>query len=781
MERQTVDELLQWLREAPRTLGWNAIVAYDKTHANIALAQDYIARFNSDSYLRPISDKVDTAEGETEYLYGLSLDSPRLSFENAKVQWSLAKLAVKVVGGTQVTLRTQSGGQPQVVQVSSYDALNGPVITMGLSLGVSLGDVDVKGRIVLDLSKGTDISVNFADTPEKRRIGGDFFRTCFENLPDEQKVFVLGQVVSTEGQFLKPHNVQIRTHAAPGAGEPGSPVTGKGAVLMFITMEGEAFGTFPSEDIDLHYLIPGDMDFCTSTLLLDNAFFIRRFIEEGCRRMSQSTHPFTCEIEHSTAGFVTHITALSGQYTGQPFSRQLPGVRVVLPGLKTPLTAQGDAQVSFELSFEGDAVVMQWKGQIQQDCQLVASSTVSYPLPSSWLWRKRYKMKVDPQNRTLTWGAEGDELSYCKVAPGAYAELPEFAQHFASISACVEAQLGLQLELCVEQFMSPLEHLDVFRLNSILFQVDQVIQPTRSELAGDLVIFGEVAAGSTAFTISPLEPLIGPGEALQFSVSTNAAVRQVGELVWTVENIPGTSGNTGRVDGNGLYTAPAVTEISGRFKRVRVKVSRGAQSSSALVSIALRDVTFNPLIVVVGTGQKREMSAVARDASQLEWTIADPSSGSQVIASLEPGGDHTYIAPPVQDKPAYTFSLDEVWVRHAGSETHYTSYVLVVNRPVNAQVFIKADATLPPGSIALYADLGLGEVTSGCSWSLLAGSGEVDPQTGVYTSDPDGVHAFALITVLIAPPSPIYPAFEGYIIVPLPLSLAIGATTGVST
>lgn len=66
MESQSVNTLLTWLKSAPRTLGWGAILAYDRSKTNVMLEQEYIDRFVEGattcrrlrSTFRPASDKV---------------------------------------------------------------------------------------------------------------------------------------------------------------------------------------------------------------------------------------------------------------------------------------------------------------------------------------------------------------------------------------------------------------------------------------------------------------------------------------------------------------------------------------------------------------------------------------------------------------------------------------------------------------------------------------------------------------------------------------------------
>ncbi|WP_434681198.1 hypothetical protein J3P77_08940 [Pseudomonas sp. R1-18] len=774
MERLTAASLLQWLREKPRSLGWNAIVAYDRSHANVALIQEYISRFAATSYLRPITARVEMSEEEAQHLYGFTLDCPRLSFENATVKWSLARLLVRVVGGTQLTTRKPPGGIDQVVKVSSYDAVNGPDITMGLSLAVLLGSVDVQGRVVIDLSKGTEIDVNFADSRDHRRIGGEFFRAYFEGLPDEQKVFVLSEIASSEGQALKPHNVQIRTHAPPGANEPGSTDYGLGAVLMFVTMEGEKYGTFPENDADLPYLIPADdAQGLSSTLLMGNDFLMRKFIEEGCRRLADNSEAVTFQTQIDSRGFITGMSATGGERPGRPISAGLAHFPSITCALRAPLACEGADRASFELTIEQEILVVAWQGYVNLPIALQTehNSVYTKDVGQAWNWRGTFALQVDAQSSALRWAAVPElEVMQCKISPLEFADISEVASHFGEVASYLESELASHLRGSAQDFVRPLEDLDVFRLNSILFRDRYLFEPVGAHLPGDLCVPGRIAPGANGFVVSPVEAMVGPGERLQLTT-----VPAVTGVSWRVESVAGSSKNAGVIDpSSGLYTAPAVQDVQGAFSRVRVTATRGDHSSSALITVVLRDVTFNPLVVVCGVGMKTEMSAAARDGSQLQWSLGGGVAGSQILASTEPGGDHTYVAPQPSTEPAtQAFSLDEVHVQRSGQAARYTSYVLVVHKPPTAIISIQPDADLPEGSVRLVADLGEGVIESGAVWTLLAGNGRLDPETGIYTTDPVGQHRFALITARVEPPVPAFPAFEGYLIIPLPLTLAL--------
>ncbi|OCR24119.1 hypothetical protein AFK24_15245 [Pseudomonas syringae] len=773
MSNRSVASILAKLNERSQSNGWNAIVAYDKTCANTLLAQEYISRFSADSYLTPITAKVPSTQDEHEYVVDFVLDRPRLSFEKASVKFSTAKLVVKVVGGLHLTTREPLGKPEELISLAAYDTLGGPELRMGMSLNVLLGTVDIEGRIAFDLSKGTEITLTYSQDPDKRRLGGEFFRAYFEKLPDEQKIFVLNEIKSSEAQYLNPANVQIRTQSvALGAGDDEMD-DGSGAILLFITMKGEDYGTFPEADAGLAYLIPDDAATpCTTAILLDNAFFMRKFVEEGFRLMTQSTEP--CEIETTytdpDAGFVASMSLVKGTRKGPGVIFSLPHIPSLrLGGLDTPMAEQDTSgqlagSASFTLTFEGDAFTMEWTGQKPQDITIRTEGDVThtFPLPAFWMWRRRYVFHIDEASNDMTWvpAPEGDQ-TYYKVTPGDYAGIVGVSEHFAEISSYVENLLCEQLQSCVDDFVSPLKNVDVFRLNSILFREHHVMRSVNAYLPGDVIIFGTTGADVSAFILSPVEPLSGPGEGVQFAVSPPTT-----GLEWDVALVPGSAGKPGIFDAETLiYTAPQAADIEGFFSRVKVTAKKGGYSSSALVTVVVRDISFNPLVAVCGVGERREMSARGRMPGTLEWSIAGPETGSDIVPSSLPEGDHTYIAPPQVDKPASLFTVEEVQVKQGAMI--YSSYVLVIHRPAIGFITIKEDAELEEGQLQLQVDIGNGPVVGlNCTWTL-KGSGNVDAATGLYTADPASPHRFSLITVEVEPP-PGFPSAGAFIILPVP-------------
>ncbi|WP_434681197.1 hypothetical protein J3P77_08935 [Pseudomonas sp. R1-18] len=761
--RPSIDSLLAWLRVTPRTLGWNAIIAYDRSKTNVVLLQEYIGRFSSDSYLPPLEGGVPTTENEIEWVYDYLIDAPRLSFENSVISASKAKLAMTVMGGSQIGIREEPGSGPAVARVSSYNALQGPKYTVDIDLQVVEGSVDSAGKVQLDLGTGTDPKLYFAPTLNQRTKGGQFMKSKLSSFEPKIKTFVLNEIGSEEGQFLQPRYFVLRTHAEPGARLARAANHGEGAVLLFIAMKDEDNGTLPALDEDLHFLIPAG-DF-SATVLMGQRFLVRQVLVQGLRRLAMGS-----AVGHTVRGpvesFAEGIDITSGaRPTGEVATGELPNFELfVLYAAALPL-----ASATLNIDRVRERLVFSWTATTDLGTRAeMTDGNYGHSVGLSWRMEQSFKFQVQDESGELKIQplTEG-KLIQCKVSPGDYVYHPEVAEHFTELAQYIEAWLTSELENAMEAFASVAEEIDVFRLESLLFRGANVVKFTRSQDPGDLAMLGELAPGLTQFAISPLEPKTGPAGQVQFKIEP-----QVAGVSWRVENIPGQTGSPGSIDASGKYTAPGREQIDGQFIRVRVTAQQGEYSNSALVTVLVREILVNPMVQVCGASsadseQIRELTAGSLGDGPLTWSVAG-DSGASVRPSVIEDGDHTFVAGPADPEAAFT--MEEVVVTDPAGRTD-SAWVLVIHKNLNATIKLQP---MDQNRVQLLMDLGDGPLTpeegelSGLKWTLLKGEGTLNSR-GVYQADPDSHYRFAVVVGEIPPPAPIYPAYRAYIILPLPL------------
>ena len=113
------DGLCRRMQGKSITRGWDAVVTMNRTKVNALFEQQYIDRINKYSFIERItgSHPIDTSGYAVLELSGLILSQPLLSFENASLANSRARLTFRVEAGT-VNQRLKLPGAPERVTSS---------------------------------------------------------------------------------------------------------------------------------------------------------------------------------------------------------------------------------------------------------------------------------------------------------------------------------------------------------------------------------------------------------------------------------------------------------------------------------------------------------------------------------------------------------------------------------------------------------------------------------------------------------------------------------------
>jgi hypothetical protein len=78
-------ELLAWMKGSSKTLGWDALVAFDRATINDVFREQYITGFTAGSYFPTISNIESLAGNDARLFDECVLSEPLLSFDNASV------------------------------------------------------------------------------------------------------------------------------------------------------------------------------------------------------------------------------------------------------------------------------------------------------------------------------------------------------------------------------------------------------------------------------------------------------------------------------------------------------------------------------------------------------------------------------------------------------------------------------------------------------------------------------------------------------------------------
>jgi hypothetical protein len=754
-------ELLEWLAREPRLRGWGAIVDYDRNKCNNLLLQDYINKFTTNNYLEPIFQAVPVTDNSWDYMYDWVFDAPRLSFEDSSTyiggQVNLRKAAV---GGTQVTI-SNLGGPKRAVAVDSIDALDHPeLIAEHVELTQTLGVVDKHtGEVVLDLgspkAQTGEWELTFGNTQHKRRAGGKFLKKYYAKADPEKRLYHLGKVAFTQKQFLKPASFKLRTITAPGGNSRASGNYGDGAVELFIQTEGAEEGGTPPMD-DWKSLIPNDVPGQYDTGLLFSTADILPVVGEGVgRALGVENMKYN---KHYNGPVTTLVAAGSGLFV------KLPASRIHALYNHENIVPLGSADGVGNLTITQDAsrrIFITW-GSL--DSGNDSDKTVRCILErapgeggdhgtiSVWIhYSAEVGVGYDPASKKVVIKLLDSKVSILRLLPRTGSEA--MWNYVIENNAVIISHYEELFRTAASNFLEMAEQLDVFIVNSLLFDDPQNhIQYSEAHmLDGSAVVFGQI---KSPFTITTLEHLMGHGASHQFKVSEDFT----GAVKWSVAVIPGSTGGTGTInEDSGEYTSPALADIPGTFTRVKVTATDPVTkySSSALVTVVVRDITVNPLVQICNATDEeppdiKKLSANTLGEGTLHWKVTTGTGTIPERGTPDPDPEvksqkNIYTPGAINPDLDGSFTIDEIEVRNLKTDKTQSSFIVVTHYSAELKVTIDmAQSSFPDGKAKLVALDGRNRPVTAI-WTVAVGNGSIDSD-GVFTGNPEGQQLFALVT-----------------------------------
>ncbi|MBT2341800.1 MULTISPECIES: hypothetical protein [Pseudomonas] len=798
MSNNSLESLLAWMKDTSQLSGWGMIVALERSKANLLMRQEYIRRFDTESYLPPIRGEVQVVENRwVKFIHDFVMDVPLLSFENADLNDSKAMLTMSVIGGSQLTLTKESVGW-KAVEVDEIDPLQGPKLYLDLLLHQVPGNVDDDGRIILDLKKSDNFRLTFGQTAEEQRLGGSFFKDLFNQLPDDKRIWPLGRIERGTSESMRPQSFGLRTQASGAAArDPSSAEHGNGAIVAFVRMEGNNEGGYPSPNSGFRYLIPDDGEEDYSATVLFNVEQLSSVLGDALLdRVAEMIGSDDFHRLYSSDGQLMSAVARAGGLTIASSANPLPGVGVgedsqfVIPWItRSSVFLSANSKVPFTLVAEAaNKFSVHWVSEAKSQVNILFVNGVGEEL-----WptiTKEYLYVVDLQAEFELMDVVGtDGVSEVVMRAtkfelvtnmkdeetGALSDGTPLAKEEASkdnltvLLLYVLAQLGLlfvnsvqpkikralQRDLNIDIFMRPFID-DLIKMN-----FGRAIQGHEIRSPYDIGFFGRVNPTQTSFIISPMQPLMPQDDTLQFSTAPD-----VGGVLWTVENLARDASDPGAISADGLYRSPPAASIEGRFKRVRITATDPGSDyySSALVTVLVNELSVHPLIQICDLGSSVELAAGTLGEGELIWSIKNPvaNESGEVRPSVNPEGDHTYHhGPEVSSK---TYVLDEVEVKNRRTSQIRSVHVLALQRTPGTTIRI-VNLDISQGQVQLEAIVNSNVMEA--EWSLpLGGPGSID-STGLYRTSPTATERFVLIFALVDGGA--FGKFEGHLILPLPL------------
>lgn len=734
------------------TLGWDAVVFMNRAKVNSLLEQQYITRFNRESFLKRIFGAPFMTPDKSEYLEmsGLILSHPRLSFEKASLRNSRATATLDIVSGTVSYVRKGSNQVPGAILYSYVVSANqGFTLTMDIDLVASRGTVNEQGKVTVDIGDGYNCRCNLVNEDRAQETLGDFFKTLFLEQKPEDRVYELGMLDLRDVDLLAPRSFQIRTMATEEGRNRASDDYGEGAVVLLVRTKGNPKeGDDPAENA-LDYLIPNDRNPQTGKVIYSGSlvlasrvlfdWYIQYYLEQ------QIGNNLRFERESASDHVARSLRAIAGKF--------------VLPNVYIPWDAgmanHYDIRNSGELNLKffgaipdqslkvfcnADArCVLSWEGRQVQPFQLHAYNPIAipphryrdfniYPLP-------KVSVVLAPimgdSDNSVVLKRMAESIVECPIDMEEFHNLPgDLPGHFEPL--VIERVTNRILEKFGASFdRIELPEISVLSISNLLFPERNALQLTEARLPGDLLMVGHIDPKETTFTLDPLLPVVKAGDRQTFTIRQLSY--RTSDVKWSVRGVDGSRAVGTITDGE--YEAPAVSLLNGSAVRNVVTATytdsaTGKEvTASAMVVVVLTGLVVTPSMSLIPMSDRRDvhLNASSQKGGPFRWT---PHSN---VGSLVTNGADAVYTPPSSNLPEGTLQavLFDVEDTSSGEKTvatvllSYGNFALNVTPALHPGLRANDTALLKPPSPNLPQKY---------TWEIVAGEGTIDGQTGVFTA-----------------------------------------------
>jgi hypothetical protein len=742
---QNIEELLQWFAVEPRTKRWDAMLAFDQSTVNTLLLQQYIERFNSDSYLPPVNTSIDLGNGSVAEIRNYVFDQPRLSFENANLDAPTATLRMQGLGGVRFNWNV-SGSSRKLESISYEYPVNGDVHESVVKLTDKSASVR-DHKVIIDVATGDKPLLKFGATLNEKKRAGEKVKSVLQIEPPSVREYVLSELKAEDGSMFKPEHLLLLTQPAPENRVRNSAQYGDGAVLVFVAFEGGNVGDRPyAGDPNWRYLLNPGANGHSALLVIAHEFVSSRILFEAMSAPSDFSEKSSYQLD-------------SGE-----FALVADG-----PWKKIAADLGPEGEVSILCSFEGE--YDNWT-------------------PGGWGFALYAKVAdvIDQRNMDgikLGWTGSGGLIGYYwldgKRTP---LSVPVTIESITDISIRIESSTGTvlfegegrgelkgiptevlnvvgSLDAIIPGLQAPVitrwtQKISAAQLSNILLAGNQPIRLKGAKLPGDLVMYGNIANERTGLVLNRQEVMVGAAAKFNFQASGGGT----GAVTWQLEVVDGTPANAndgGRITSTGQYTAPYITST---YVRVRLTATRGTYTTQALITVARELAAISPAVQLAVAGAGARYFVRGGAAGDWEWDTTG-LEGKLCIPVPEPGdefepGDMQYIPPAAIDT---AFIVEQIKVKVG---TNITSSTIVVTKGSTIDIAANLDASAMSATLtSSVSGMPLDVV-----YTKVTGAGALNGN--VVSSEASPAEPFIVVQAAYGP-------FMGYLLLPLPLSVLEGS------
>ncbi|ANS44760.1 hypothetical protein [Serratia inhibens] len=709
----TAADIITSLSEKTKTLGWDAVVAYDRDKINHLFQQQYISKLAAGTHFPPISW---SNQRNTIQLENITLSAPRISFTNASTESSSAVATLEFLDGN-VIERDFEG------QVNSYIRIR-PGMGYGLTLNVDLiagtGSVDEQGRVQIDFSKGTVTIINAIHNPPAEMLA--FFQQWLAN---NAVTYELGQLSLQDlGSDLTPKKFVIRTQQAPVSPLRGAEDYGDGAVLLFVaTNVNPEGGSLPT--VEFPWLIPQG---CSSTILVNSRLVLERYLKPELDKMLASGQ---WELVRGTQDDDAFALRASANAT-------INGGRV----RTTPLGSITGIDLDFT-----------WSGDYKAPPDREILEDFIYSLKGGTLWLNRDMVMIDfnkgypfQQKMAACFSHHGGGITgpiwdratlTFSLSRGAAFELvldqntetigithlansvsvnSNFIEEWKNLAAsknvanAIHFALRSEIESIVRNLMEDIKFKDieVFALNHVLFPEHNINRLKSAHMPGDMVIFGEIDASLTSLELAPLQTVLPVGKSQQFTTNASSGV------TYSLSPAHG-----GAISASGLYRAPMI--INGGVLGVTVTAKTATATATAHITVVSSPVEISPAFFALHEGDPHAVQlntmVLGDENTTLNWSLTSSTPGVTGSISRDgfyiPPGEayplgYTYVTATAISSEGWTSQVYILLISYGTFPEFNITPPFVTSLAPGAVQTLSADATLDfdPNDWACYPALG---------------------------------------------------------------------------
>jgi hypothetical protein len=772
MGNNSRQKILDVMKSRRCTLGWDAIVSYNRNKVNALLTQQYIKRYVLNDALPPFGGVIELG-GTLKTLSGIVLSPPRLSFENANLDKAEARLTYQLMGAkivdTAVSDAIDFTYTTKIIDANPAALLTGPKLLMDITLKSNTGEVGKEGDVYFNIADGYNFKGDFTDAEADQLLIGKFFKEWFTEQDEKFRRYSLGHMEAFSNDVMTPKSFKLLTQRDPNGG-------GSGAVIMFVTLEsreGPGAG-LPTEDSGMPYFIPDDVDsagvplYSAAAIFSSEVIFNRVLMKQLLLDMGNGL----------TLKYVDHESALnasSGKFSLGEYMLEYDhgGGRDAffhVQSMEFPFTYGNGS--GYSVAAKNNGITVKWAQETV--CPFHSNKEWDFPAKDDEVYGNlrvlhdfevNFRPYIDPATHVVTF--ERDSTSHLTVEErGHEAVLPANGQQAMAVHQEIESRANTALSGKFNVLKAP--DIKTFMVNNLLFPENNNLRISDVDLPGDLALFGQLDTSLTSFQISPLEPRVLAGKTEQFTTST-IQTRRAQTLEWSVKGIDGATSGVGTISAGGLYTAPAAKEFDGSFIRaiVTARDMNGGSSSSTLVTVVASSLSVNPLFQTCATTNEAVILVENLGESEITFTLtSNVDHGSTLTPDPDKAGAYLYNP---GTNPKQHITLDTVEFTDTSTGATSRAFILVCWRNLMyGMEIIEHDPEKGVQLALMDSEWGDPEpIEDGLEWTVLGGDGVVD-QKGLF-KEPEPAALKDGVAVVMARGGTDSHAPFGFIALPLPL------------